>query len=186
MNCGEDTLRDLISSPVSTPSLKMYTHQAQHLPSEHHGLFLPNSSEECIIHLPCHVANFSYSWQVQGYGGSTDVQVMVGVLPKACCHLQVVLSLLHHSAGCGYKAWGCKSSVLKQWGVSGFIEFRSLLKDCLLKVYTFKSQRRCISPSFRALIKISPQTQTGCKFFVRGWWDREKIYSHIHSRAFII
>lgn len=73
----------------------MFTHQALPLASEHHGPFLADSREEYIIHLPCHIANFSNSWQVQGYGGSTDVRVMVGDLPKACFHLQVVLSLSH-------------------------------------------------------------------------------------------
>lgn len=102
------------------------------------------------IHLPCHVVNLLYSWQVQGNGGSTDVKVLVGVLPKACCHLQVVLSLLHYSAGYGYKVWGCKSSVLKHWGVSEFIECKCLLKDCLLKVSTCKSQRRFISARVQA------------------------------------
>lgn len=94
------------------------------------SLFLPASRGEGILHLTCHVTNFLYSWPAHGYEGSTDVKVLVGVLPKACCHL---LSLLHCSAGYGYKVLGCKSGVLKHWGVSGFIECKSLLRDCCAK-----------------------------------------------------
>lgn len=146
------------------------------------------SRGEYIIHLPRHVANFPYSLQVQGYEGSTDVKVVVGVLPKACCHLQVVLSLSLYSVGYGYEVWGCKSSVLKHWGICGFIEFKSLLKDCLYKGFPPLNSRGDLYhqvsgpnqnlPSDTSWIQVRLLCATGKK--------KKNIYSCIHSHTFIM
>lgn len=85
---------NLIPCPHIFSHLKMYVHRAQQLLSWPLLAKLKgrahNTPARSRSKLPLFVAGTGIR------EGSTDVKVLVGVLPKACCHLQVVLSLLCH------------------------------------------------------------------------------------------
>lgn len=71
ITCDNGTVGHLNSSSSTFSHIPGCLHTEPSTCNMH--LVVSTQGEENTIHLPCHVANFSYSRQVTGYGGSTDV-----------------------------------------------------------------------------------------------------------------